>query len=285
MIQSILVVGGTGMLGEPVARRLCAAGHHVRIFTRNVEKAAARFGADYEIVAGDVEDRAALDAALKGCQGVHINLDGGQDPDLERRGAENVAQAAAAADIQRLTYLSGASSTAENAWYTGARAKVAAEAAIQRAGMPYTIFKATFFMESLPRFVRGARASIIGSQPTPWHWVAAGDYARMVAAAYATPAAANKTLYVYGPATLTMLQALQVYCAAVHPGAKVGALPFWMASLIAALSGDKDLKAAIPFFRYTAKVTETGDPAEANALLGAPQTTLQAWSEARKRMV
>ena len=64
MTQSILVVGGTGMLGEPVARQLCAAGHHVRIFTRSAEKAAARFGADYEIVAGDVEDRAALASAL-----------------------------------------------------------------------------------------------------------------------------------------------------------------------------------------------------------------------------
>ena len=56
MAQSILVVGGTGMLGEPVARRLCADGHHVRIFTRSPEKAQARFGAEYEVVAGDVEN-------------------------------------------------------------------------------------------------------------------------------------------------------------------------------------------------------------------------------------
>ena len=184
MAQSILVVGGTGMLGEPVARRLCADGHHVRIFTRSLEKAQARFGAEYEVVAGDVEDLPSLQAALQGCQGVHINLEGGLDPDLERRGTENTARAAAKAGIQRLTYLSGTSVTKENCWYAGTKAKFEAEAAIRASGVPYTIFQATFFMETLPRFVRGTRASILGSQPHPWHWVAADDYARMVSKAY-----------------------------------------------------------------------------------------------------
>ena len=177
MTQSMLVIGGTGMLGEPVARRLCADGHHVRIFTRSREKTQARFGAEYEVVEGDVEDLPALQAALHGCQGVHINLDGGLDPDLERRGTENAARAAAKAGIQRLTYLSGTSVTQENCWYAGTKAKFEAEAAIRASGVPYTIFQATFFMETLPRFVRGTRASILGSQPHPWHWVAADDYA------------------------------------------------------------------------------------------------------------
>ena len=95
MSTKVLVIGGTGMLGAPVARRLRTDGYQVRIFTRNPDKAQAKFGAEYEAVAGDVEDRSALLAALQGCQAVHVNLDGGLDPDLERRGAENVARAAA----------------------------------------------------------------------------------------------------------------------------------------------------------------------------------------------
>ena len=128
MTQSMLVIGGTGMLGEPVARRLCADGHPVRIFTRSLEKTRARFGAEYEVVAGDVEDLPSLQTALQGCQGVHINLDGGLDPDLERRGAENVARAAAKAGVQRLTYLSGTSVTQANSWYAGTKAKFEADA-------------------------------------------------------------------------------------------------------------------------------------------------------------
>ncbi len=277
MATKVLVIGGTGMLGEPVARRLHADGYQVRIFTRNMDKALAQFGAEYEVAAGNVEDQLSLNAALQNCQTVHINLEGGLDPDLERRGAENVVAAAAKAGIQRITYLSGTSVTRENCWYAGTKAKFEAEAAIRASGVPYTIFQATFFMETLPRFVRGTRASILGSQPHPWHWAAAVDYARMVSKAYVTPGAANKTLHIFGPESWTTRQALQTYCSIARPDAKVGAIPFWMASLIASLSRDKTLQAALPFFRYSEKVSEAGDPAEANALLGAPTTTLEQW--------
>jgi uncharacterized protein YbjT (DUF2867 family) len=281
MVKTVLVVGGTGMLGEPVARRLRADGYQVRIFTRNLDKARARFGAEYEIAVGDVEDRPSLDAALAGCQAVHINLDGGLDPDLERRGTENVVAAAAKAGIQRVTYLSGTSVTQENCWYAGTKAKFEAEAAVRASGVPYTIFQATFFMETLPRFVRGTRASILGAQPHPWHWVAADDYARMVSKAYGTPEATNKTLHVFGPQPWTTRQALQTYCDIARQDARVSTVPFWMASLIARLSRDKELEAVVPFFRYSDKVAEAGDPAEANALLGAPTTALEQWCKAQ----
>jgi uncharacterized protein YbjT (DUF2867 family) len=276
MPNKILVIGATGMLGEPVARQLHAAGRPIRVFTRNAEAARAKFGADYEVVAGDAENPASLEAALHGCHGVHISLNTGPDPDQERRGVANVA--AAQAGVQRITYLSGATVAPENTWYAGTKAKLAAEEALRASGVPYTIFRATFFMESLPRFVRGERASFFGSQPHPWHWVAADDYARMVVQAYAAPAAASKTLYVHGPKPWTHRQALETYCAIAHPGVKVSALPFWMASLIAGLSRDKAMQAALPFFRYSEKVAEAGDPAGANSLLGAPTTTLEQWS-------
>jgi uncharacterized protein YbjT (DUF2867 family) len=279
MAMKILVIGGTGMLGAPVARRLQADGYPVRIFTRSRDKARTQFGPEYEVAAGDVEDQAALKAALQGCQAVHINLDGGLDPDLERRGAESVARAAAAARLERITLLSGTSVTQENCWYAGTKAKFEAEAAVRASGVPHTIFQATFFMETLPRFVRGTRASLLGGQPLPWHWVAADDYARMVAKALVTPGATNKTLHVFGPEARTMRQALQTYCDIAQPDARVGAIPFWLATIIAGLSRDKTLEAVLPFFRYSEKVSEAGDPAEANALLGAPTTTLAQWCQ------
>ncbi len=276
--MKILVIGATGMLGMPVARQLQADGHQVRVFSRNPEKARAKFGPAFELAVGDVEDPRALEAALEGCQGVHLNLDGGADPDLERRGGENVARAAAKANVQMLTYLSGASVTEENCWYAGTQAKFQAEAAIRTSGVPYAIFKATFFMETLPRFVRDGRASVIGAQPNPWRWVAAEDYARMVSKAYTLPGLRHD-FYVYGPQAFTTQEALRRYCAIVHPRAKVGALPLWVAGLIAAMPGGEALRAALPFFRYTEKATETGSAEEANALLGAPTTTLEEWSK------
>lgn len=281
--NSIVVIGGTGRLGEPVTRRLRADGYVVRVFTRSPEKARAKFGAECEIVVGDVEDQLSLDVALKGCHGVHINLDGGPDPDLERRGVENITRAAVKAGIQRISYLSGATVSEENCWFVGTHAKFHAEAAIRASGVPYSIFKPTFFMESLPSYVRGKRASVIGNQPHVWHWVAAADYARMVSSAYAASAAANKDFYVYGPQPYTLREALQKYCAIVHPEATVGNLPLWAASMLARLTRQKELEALLPFFRYTEKIGEKGDPTEANTLLGAPTTTLEQWCESQLR--
>jgi uncharacterized protein YbjT (DUF2867 family) len=279
MAETILVIGGTGMLGEPVARSLHTAGYCVRILTRSPEKA-ARFKDGFEIAAGDVENLRSLEQAMRGCQGVHVSLHDASNPDLERVGAINAARAAATVGVSRITYLSGASVIPENCWFPDTKTRYEAEAAIRASGVSYTIFKGTWFMESLNRFVRGKFALAIGRHPRPWRWLAAQDYARMVATAYATPATANKTLWVYGPETYTTPEALRIYCAIVHPDARLMPMPFWLATLFARLRRRRELQAALPFFRYCERVTiaEAGDPAEANALLGAPTTTLAVWS-------
>jgi len=283
----ILVIGGTGMLGEPVVRSLLAAGRAVRVMTRSPEKVRALFGASVQTAPGDVEDASALHAALDGCRDVHINLRAAGDVDLERRGAVCVARAAAACGVQRIGYLSGASTRAENCWYPGTQAKFEAEAALRASGVPYTMFKATWFMEALDNFVRllgdKKRALHIGKHPFAYHWIAAADYAEMVARAYALPEAANKDLFIYGPEALNMRQALGLYCRLAHPDAAFTYMPIWAAAIFARLGRRAELQAALPFFRYMETVGEGGgDPAEAWALLGVPQVTLEAWSEAKR---
>jgi len=279
MIQKILVIGGTGMLGEPVARQLQASGYAVRVLTRSPEKALARFGPSFEVAAGDVDDPASLTAALAGCQGVHINLHGPSDPDLERRGAQALALLAARSGVQRITYLSGASVCQENAWFPDTQARLAAEDSLRASGVPYTIFRAHFFMETLRNFARGQALLQIGRHPHPYHWVAAADYAHMVARAYANPQAADKTLYVCGPEALTMRAALEVLRRVAYPNRRIIYLPLWVAGVIAHLGQRQELQSVLPFFAYCEKVSIilSGSPDEANALLGAPATTLAAW--------
>ena len=69
-----------------------------------------------------------------------------------------------------------------------------AKTAIKACGIPYTIFRATWFMESFPLFIQNKRIVVVGKQTVPLHWLAAKDYARMVAKAYQTPEAANRRL-------------------------------------------------------------------------------------------
>lgn len=280
MSQKILVIGATGMLGEPVAYQFRSHGFDVRVLTRSPEKARARFGSQFEVVAGDVEDSKTLMPALMGCQGVHINLHGLADPDLERRGAEEVGRLAVKAGIERITYISGASVCEENCWFASTRARFEAEKALQASGVPYTIFRCHYFMETLHNFAKDGMLLHIGKHPHPYHWVAAADFARMVAKAYTIPEAANKVLYVCGPQALTMHQAIEIFGGIVYPKRRVTDLPIWMARMIAYLGKRRELQDALPFFEYCqrVKIILSGSPEEANMLLGAPETTVEVWS-------
>ncbi|GBE14487.1 NAD(P)H azoreductase [bacterium BMS3Abin14] len=286
MDKSVLVVGATGMLGMPVARQLHKDGYAVRVLTRNPENAKTKLGDSFDYFRGDVEDPSSLENAIDGCFGVHINLKGGpkvKDFDrIEYKGTANIAKVSAIKGVERITYLSGAATFEENAWFSMVKAKLQAEKAIRDSGVPYTIFCATHIMESLPLAVRGNRAMIIGKQPHRLHWLASSDYAKMVSRAFQLPEAANRRLFVYGPEALTMSEALNRYCSIVHPDIKVSSVPIWLLSLIGKLSFNPELQFIAGLMRFFGKVGERGDPSEANNLLGTPATTLEQWCEKQR---
>ncbi len=278
-MEKVLVLGGTGLLGGPVARRLQADGFEVRLLARNPEKAHAMFGDSFEIVAGDVTDVGSLERVLAGTDGVHVSVGGAVD----QLSAENVAALAPRLGLERITYVSGSTVFEQNRWFPMIEQKLMAEKAIRECGVSYTIFCPTWAMEQLPRFVRDGRASIIGKQPTPVHWFAADDLARMVATAYQREEAANKRLFVHGPEALTMKEALERYCRAFHPEIEsVSVMPIWLAEVIATVTRNEAMKFAVTLLAYFDKAGEMGDPTEANRLLGAATTTLDAWIEQRK---
>jgi uncharacterized protein YbjT (DUF2867 family) len=273
-MKTILVLGGTGLLGQPVARRLQADGFEVRILTRDSTKAAAMFDDAFEIVAGDVTDLASLESALEGCDGVHISVGG----PVDQLSAENVAALAPRLGLARISYVSGSTVAEENGWFPMTAQKLMAERAVRACGVPYTVFCPTWPMEQLPRFVRGGQATVIGTKHVPWHWFAAEDMARMVSMAYQREEAANRRLYIHGPESITMQAALERYCRAAHPEIEsVSVMPIEVARTVASSTGNELLGMIAEMMAYFEKVGEPGDPAEANQLLGAPETTLDQW--------
>ncbi len=280
--QTILIVGGTGMLGEQVARQLLRDAFEVRLLARDVGRARTLLGPDFEYRAGDVDDSDAIERALEDCAGVHVSLRGGSDPDeldrVEHRGTARVAELAARQGVSRLTYLSGML-VAEDAEIPGDRAKFRAERAIHQSGVPYTIFKPTYFMETLPRHVQGRLAIVLGRQPHPLHMVAAADYAQMVSRSFRTPEAANRSFFVQGPEAITLPEALRLYCSLVETGKRVVSMPLWSMSIVDRLFMRGELRSTLQLMRVMQRVGERGDPSEANEVLGAPTTTLRQWSE------
>jgi uncharacterized protein YbjT (DUF2867 family) len=273
-MKTILVLGGTGLLGAPVARRLQADGFEVRLLARDPEKARAMFDASFEVVAGDVTDVAGLKTALTGCDGVHISIDG----PAELSAARNVAALAPDLGVKRITYISGATAMEENRWFPMTARKLAAEEAMRACGLPFTIFCPSWPMEMLPRYARGGQPLMIGDRPLPVHWFAADDMARMIATAYQREEAANKKLIIYGPELITRVEALERYCRAFHPEVEsVPMMPVEAARATAASSGNQMLSYFAELMAYLEKVGETADATEANQLLGAPTTTLDTW--------
>ncbi|HEX2993472.1 MAG TPA: NAD(P)H-binding protein [Anaerolineales bacterium] len=279
MKKTILVIGGTGLLGEPVSRWLSDAGFQVRVMTRDQQKARKLFNDSFEVFVGDPTDVNCLEEALHGSYGVHISIPG----KAEQQVAETVAKLASKHAVERISYISGATVAEENRWFPMVNGKFLAEKAIRASGIPYAIFCPTWVMDTLPMFVNQGRAAVFGKQPCPYHWVAAEDIARAVATAYELKEAPNKRFIIHGPEAIRMQEALKRYCAVFHPEIKaVTSMPFWLVKLLAAFTHNQGLKDVGEMMSYFEKVGEGSQLPEVDGILGAPVTTLDMWLRKRK---
>lgn len=281
MTKKVLVLGGTGMLGQPSAHQLKEDGFQVRLLARDIDKIHKLFKENFEIVPGDVTDLGSLKNAIAGCQGVLLSVGGAVD----QISAQNVAALVLDLGVEQIVYLSGSTVKEENRWFPMTAQKLEAEKAIKNCGVSHTILCPTWPMEQLPRFVIGGRATVIGVLTEPWHWFAASDLACMVSNAFQRKEARDKRLYVHGPEAMTIQEALERYCRVFHPEIEaVAVMPIEAAKAMAASTGNKFLQNFANMMEYFKKVGEPGDPTEANRILGVPAITLDAWMETRKSM-
>lgn len=280
MDKTVLVIGATGTLGEPVARHLKEDGFRVRVMTRDSNKARGIFGETFDIVVGDVMDAGSLEEPLDGCFGVHIST---APPENEQMKVNNVVAAASKKGLRRITYVSWPNATEENAWFPPAKQKLLAEEVIRESGIPYTIFCPTTAMENIPMFVQGNRAAVIGKQARPYHWLAADDFGRMVSASYGLEETANKRLFIYGPEAVLTHEAVRQYCSMFRPEiTTISTMPYWLVKIMATIMRSKEMKFGSSLLAFCEKVDEGGDPTEANRILGAPKTTLDEWLKQRQ---
>lgn len=287
MNPKVLVIGGTGMLGLPVARQLKNDSFQVTILTTNIDQAQARLGDEFELVLGDVTDPESLKKPLDGQDIVYLNLNAKHEAELyqaiEIDGSANVAKAAHEAGVKRIGMISGASSNGEEEGIIFLDAKVKAERALMESGVPYTVMRPSWFFESLPFFIQKGRAGYLGKQPIPRGWLAATDFARQVSKAFDTDEAANKCFYNLGTQKISIPDAITQFCACHYPELKVSSLSYGMARMAAMIPGQEALRQAIPFFKYFENRAEDVSTAEADRILGPNLTTLEEWLDSYQR--
>lgn len=107
-----LVTGATGYIGGELVPVLLAAGWRVRVLTRRADSLGGRpWAADVEVVEGSADDESALRRSLAGVRVAYYLIHSmGAGPGFrehDRRLAAAFGEAAAAADVKRIVYLSG----------------------------------------------------------------------------------------------------------------------------------------------------------------------------------
>ena len=202
--MKIVVIGGTGLIGSNVVRRLRAIGH---------ETVAASPNTGVNTLTGQ-----GLAEALRGAQ---VVVDVSNAPSFEDRAVmdffqtsgHNLLAAEAAAGVGHHVALSvvGTDRLPDSGYF---RAKVAQEALIKAAGRPYTLLRATQFFEFVEGIVQaGADGDVVRLSPALIQPIAADDVAAALAD-LAVAAPVNGTVEVGGPERFPLDELARMFLAA-----------------------------------------------------------------------
>jgi uncharacterized protein YbjT (DUF2867 family) len=140
---TVLVTGGTGLLGAVVARHLIGAGHDVRILSRS---ASPEVPPPVACIRGDLRTGVGLHRALAGTDAVvHCASDPRAFQDVDVAGTRRLVETAGRLGRPHLVYISIVG--VDRIPWAYYRAKLAAEHLVEHAGSPWTILRTTQFHE------------------------------------------------------------------------------------------------------------------------------------------
>src|SRR3990172_2262039 len=142
----ILVVCGTGFVGSHLIQRLRKGGLPVRAVVRSPRKAQALKDLGVEVVAGDIADKASLEAAAAGVEriihlvGIIQEASGVTFRGVHVEGTRNLIEAAKKAGVRHFFYQS-ALGTRPGAKSEYHKTKWEAEELVRASGIPFTILR------------------------------------------------------------------------------------------------------------------------------------------------
>ncbi|MDI6411918.1 SDR family oxidoreductase [Streptomyces albus] len=215
----VLVTGGTGTLGRPLVDRLLVDGVPVRVMSRRPRPADDNRPCEWAVC--DLLTGAGLAAAVSGVRAiVHCAT----DPWREVRVLSRLAEAARRADCPHLVYISIVG--VDRVPFPYYRAKLAAERALARSGVPWTVLRATQFHELVAGLTTAQRRLPFVVTPAGFRFqpVAVGEVAARLAGLVQGPPA-GRVPDMGGPRVLTAREAAGLTLRATGRRARVHELP------------------------------------------------------------
>jgi uncharacterized protein YbjT (DUF2867 family) len=243
----ILVAGGTGRLGTIVVHRLAANGHNVRVFARDPARArhlpqdtvepehTVEPRNTIEVVRGDVRDRGSIEPAMVGVTTVVSAVQGfaGRGrvtPDsVDRAGNMHLIDAAEAvgADVVLMSVVGAAPDSPMDLF----RAKYAAEQHLRAARVPWTVVRATAFVELWAEIL--GKAPVFGRGDNPINFVSVHDVAAVVVRAVQQKQLRGEIVEVGGPDNVTFNELVALVREARGSDRTVRHVPRWLLRALA----------------------------------------------------
>jgi uncharacterized protein YbjT (DUF2867 family) len=271
----VLITGATGKQGGAVAHHLAGKGFAVRAMTRKPESGAAQAlaAAGAEVVKGDLDDAASLEAALRDAWGVFAvqnTWEAGVEGEEEQ--GKRLAEVARKSGVQHYVYTSVGSAHRQtgiphfdNKWRI--------EETVRGLGFPSTvILRPVFFMENLlsPWFLNGDTIYAAMDPETTLQMIAVDDIGKYGARAFTDAAALNGREIDLAGDAVTMPQAAATLSAAL--GRQIG---FVRIPIEEVRKNSDDLAIMLEWFD---RVGYNADIAATSREFGITPTTLAAWA-------
>ena len=193
----VLVVGGTGMLGQQVVERLIASGKRVRALVRPTSQTDALSSAGVELAVGDLMQRDSLGPALEKVDAVITTAAGytghtpGDTIETDYAGNANLADAAADAGVRRFVFTSiltcDQAPTVPHFW-----AKKVMEDHLAERGVPFVALRPGAFLDQVGVWGGGngwaeGKLSWVGDLDALLTFVYTADLAKYLVAAIDAP--------------------------------------------------------------------------------------------------
>jgi NAD(P)H dehydrogenase (quinone) len=207
----VLIYGGTGQQGGPVARQLLQVGRRTRVLTRNAARAEALRVAGAEVAVGDLGDPASLEAPSEGAEAVFFHSPLEFDADVGIAYGRNAIDAARSAGIGLFVFDTSFPVPLSLTGIAAIDIRYEIQTYLKRSGIPNIIIRPPYYTENFS-YPFAAPADVVHRgvlryPPMPRDvrvsWITMEDVGSLAVEALSRPELADAVFEVGGPEALT----------------------------------------------------------------------------------